>query len=113
VGFEGRRLSYDLRELDDLVLAYATTVHKAQGSEYPTVVLPVHTQHYPLLQRNLLYTAITRASRRLVLVGTRRALAIAAGRRDSGRRVTLLAERLRRNACDDESDRGPGQLPLL
>ena len=68
VDFDGRMVTYDFGELDELVLAYATTVHKAQGSEYPAVVIPLTTQHYPMLQRNLLYTAMTRGKRLVVLV---------------------------------------------
>ena len=64
-------------ELDELVLAYATTIHKSQGSEYPAVVIPLSTQHYPMLQRNLVYTGVTRGKRLVVLVGQRKALAIA------------------------------------
>ena len=64
-------------ELDELVLAYATTIHKSQGSEYPAVVIPLTTQHYPMLQRNLVYTGVTRGKRLVVLVGQRKALAIA------------------------------------
>jgi exodeoxyribonuclease V alpha subunit len=75
--FDGRLVTFDFGDLDRLVLAYATTVHKAQGSEYPAVVIPVTTQHYPMLQRHLLYTAVTRGKRLVVLVGQSRALAIA------------------------------------
>jgi exodeoxyribonuclease V alpha subunit len=77
VDFDGRELTYDFGELDELVLAYATTIHKSQGSEYPAVVIPLSTQHYPMLQRNLVYTGVTRGKRLVVLVGQRRALAIA------------------------------------
>jgi exodeoxyribonuclease V alpha subunit len=94
VRFAGRRVLYDFNELDELIPAYATTVHKAQGSEYPAVVAPIHTQHYPLLQRNLLYTAITRAQKLCVLIGPKRAVNIAVNRMDSRRRVTLLKQRL-------------------
>ena len=94
VRFDDREVAYDFGELDELVLAYATTVHKSQGSEYPAVVVPVHTQHYIMLQRNLLYTAITRAKKLVVLVGTAKALAIAAKRVSSRHRVTTLKERL-------------------
>ncbi|MDD2316497.1 MAG: ATP-binding domain-containing protein, partial [Desulfobacterales bacterium] len=69
-------------------------VHKSQGSEYPAVVLPLHVQHYMLLQRNLLYTAVTRGKKLVVIVGSRRALAIAVNRIDSGRRITTLRQRL-------------------
>ncbi len=94
VRFEGREVPYDFGELDELMLSYATTIHKSQGSEYPAVVIPIHTQHYVMLQRNLLYTAITRARKLVVLVGTRRALAMAAKRVSSRQRVTTLKERL-------------------
>jgi exodeoxyribonuclease V alpha subunit len=77
VAFEGKAVVYGFGELDALVPAYAATIHKAQGSEYPAVVIPVTTQHYPMLQRNLLYTGITRAKRLLVVVGQKRAIGIA------------------------------------
>ena len=96
VDFDGRRVAYGAEDLDDLVLAYASSVHKAQGSEYPAVVIPLHAQHYLMLQRNLLYTAVTRARRLVVLVGSRRALALAVGNRRSQHRFTRLAERLGR-----------------
>jgi exodeoxyribonuclease V alpha subunit len=94
VRFDGRPVKYDFNELDELHLSYATTVHKSQGSEYPVVVLPIHTQHYMMLQRNLLYTAITRSRKLVVLVGTVKALAIAVRNMDARRRVTLLKQRL-------------------
>ena len=75
--FDGRLVNYDFGELDEVVPAYAITIHKAQGSEYPAVVIPLSTQHYPMLRRNLVYTGITRGKRLVVLVGQRRALAIA------------------------------------
>ena len=94
VDMDGRPVVYDWAETDELVHAFAVSVHKSQGSEYPAVVLPVLTQHYLLLQRNLLYTAITRAKRLVVLVGTRKALAIAVrnsrvAERHSGLRLRL------------------------
>ena len=95
VRFGEREVGYDLRDLDELALAYACSVHKAQGSEYPAVVIPLHTQHYMLLQRRLLYTAVTRGRRLVVLVGSRRALAIALRNRTAAPRGTALAERLR------------------
>jgi exodeoxyribonuclease V alpha subunit len=98
VSFDDRELEFDASDLDELALAYACTVHKAQGSEFPVVVVPIHTQHYPMLWRNLLYTAITRGKRMVVLVGTRKALAIAVRRADGQRRLTKLAERLRHRA---------------
>ena len=75
--FDGRKVTYGFGELDELVLAYATTIHKSQGSEYPAVVIPLTTQHYPMLQRNLVYTGVTRGKRLVILVGQRKALAIA------------------------------------
>ena len=83
--FDGRTVAYGLGELDALVPAYAATVHKSQGSEYPAVVIPVLTQHYAMLQRNLLYTGVTRGKRLVVLVGQKKAVAIAV-RNVSGRR---------------------------
>jgi len=95
VRFDDRLVEYGLDELDTLVLAYAATVHKSQGSEYPAVVIPVHTQHYVMLQRNLLYTAVTRGKRLVVLVGTRKALALAVRNADVAARASGLAARLR------------------
>jgi exodeoxyribonuclease V alpha subunit len=95
VRFDDRLVEYGLDELDTLVLAYAATVHKSQGSEYPAVVIPVHTQHYVMLQRNLLYTAVTRGKRLVVLVGTRKALALAVRNADVAARASGLASRLR------------------
>ena len=94
VEIDGRRVLYDFPQLDELALAYACTIHKSQGSEYPCVVVPLHTQHHVMLQRNLLYTAVTRARRLAVLVGERRAIAVAVGNGRTGARYTLLAERL-------------------
>ena len=85
VSFDGRAVAYGFGELDELILAYATTIHKSQGSEYPAVVIPLTTQHNAMLARNLLYTGVTRGKRLVVLVGQRRALAIAV-RNGSGRR---------------------------
>jgi exodeoxyribonuclease V alpha subunit len=75
--FDGRSVTYGFGELDTLVPAYAATIHKSQGSEYPAVVIPVMTQHYTMLQRNLLYTGVTRGKGLVVLVGQRKAVAIA------------------------------------
>jgi len=85
VGFDGRSVTYGFGELDTLVPAYAASIHKSQGSEYPAVVIPVMTQHYAMLQRNLLYTGVTRGKRLVVLVGQKKAVAIAV-RNISGRR---------------------------
>lgn len=92
VRFEEREVAYGFGELDELVLAYATTIHKAQGSEYPAVVIPLTTQHYPMLARNLLYTGVTRGKRLVVLVGQRRALTIAVRNRNTRRRWSKLGE---------------------
>jgi exodeoxyribonuclease V alpha subunit len=94
VAFDGREVAYELAAIDELALAYACSIHKAQGSEYPCVVIPLHTQHYVMLQRNLLYTGITRAKRLAVLVGETRALATAVGNRRVLKRFSRLAERL-------------------
>ena len=77
IDFEGRLVTYDVGELDEVALAYAATVHKSQGSEYPVVVIPLATQHYPMLARNLLYTGVTRGKQLVVVIGQPRALAIA------------------------------------
>jgi exodeoxyribonuclease V alpha subunit len=94
VAFDGRDVAYGFGELDELVLAYATTIHKSQGSEYPAVVIPLMTQHYMMLARNLLYTGVTRGKRLVVLVGQRQALAIAVRNRGSRRRWSKLREHL-------------------
>lgn len=95
VAFDGREVGYDYTDLDELVHAYAVSVHKSQGSEYPAVVVPLLTQHYVLLQRNLLYTAVTRGKKLVVLVGTKKALAIAVKNNRTRNRYTLLERRLR------------------
>ena len=92
VDFDGREVTYGFGELYELVLAYATTVHKSQGSEYPAVVIPLSTQHYPMLQRNLVYTGVTRGKRLVVLVGQRKALAIAVKGARARRRWSKLRE---------------------
>lgn len=93
--FDGRAVTYGFGELDTLVPAYAVTIHKSQGSEYPAVVIPVMTQHYTMLQRNLLYTGVTRGKRLVVLVGQRRAVAMAVRNVSGRRRWSKLAEWLR------------------
>ena len=95
VSFDGRPVKYDVTELDELVLAYATTVHKSQGSEYPVVVMPVVMSHYVMLQRNLIYTAVTRAKKGMILVGTKKALSCAVRNVSVRKRNTLLAKRLK------------------
>jgi exodeoxyribonuclease V alpha subunit len=94
LSFDGRSVDYDFSELDEIVLAYAVSVHKSQGSEYPAVVMPILTQHYVLLQRNLIYTAVTRGRKLVVLVGTRKALAIGVKNDKTQKRFTYLRYRL-------------------
>jgi exodeoxyribonuclease V alpha subunit len=94
VRFDERSVRYDYADLDELVLGYACSIHKSQGSEFPAVVIPLHTQHYVMLQRNLLYTALTRGRRLVVLAGNRRALAIAVKTERLLVRHTRLAERI-------------------
>jgi exodeoxyribonuclease V alpha subunit len=89
-----RQVVYDYNEADELVLAYAVSVHKSQGSEFPAVVLPVLTQHYVMLQRNLIYTAITRATKLCVMVGNTKALAIAVNNNKVSKRYSNLSARL-------------------
>jgi exodeoxyribonuclease V alpha subunit len=102
VGFDGRAISYDFADMDSLALAYASSVHKSQGSEYPVVVFPVLEEHHIMLQRNLLYTAVTRARRLVVIVGTKRALGTAVSNDRIRRRFTSLGARLKR-ACADSA----------
>jgi exodeoxyribonuclease V alpha subunit len=92
VDFDGREVIYGFTELDELVLAYARTIHKSQGSEYPAVVIPLTTQHYPMLQRNLVYTGVTLGKRLVILVGQRKALAIALKGDGTRRRWSKLRE---------------------
>ena len=91
---DDREVIYDYSDLDELVHAYAVSVHKAQGSEYPAVVIPILTQHYVLLQRNLLYTGVTRGKKLVVIVGTKKAMAIAVKNNKTEKRYTLLKQRL-------------------
>jgi exodeoxyribonuclease V alpha subunit len=93
--FEERPVAFDVSELDEVVPAYAVSVHKSQGAEYPAIVMPILTQHYMMLQRNLLYTAVTRAKNLVVIVGTRKALAIAIKNDKTRKRYTLLKKRLK------------------
>lgn len=92
VDFEGKQVSYEFSELDELNLAYASTIHKSQGSEYPVVVMPLTTQHYTLLERNLLYTGVTRGKKLVVLIGQKRAIVMATKRVQAQKRVTSLRE---------------------
>ena len=101
--FDGATVNYDISELDELMLAYATTIHKAQGSEYPVVVIPILMTHYVMLQRNLIYTGITRAKKLLVMIGSRKALAIAIRNNSVTYRNTQLTRRLRDLASSNEN----------
>ncbi len=94
VDFDGREVAYDVTELDELALAYATTIHKAQGSEYPIVVMPFSMSHFVMLQRNLLYTGVTRAKKILVLIGEKKAVFYAVRNGRMAERNTRLAERI-------------------
>jgi exodeoxyribonuclease V alpha subunit len=94
VDFDGRPVEYDFGDLDELALAYACSIHKSQGSEYPAVVIPLHTQHFVMLQRNLLYTGITRGRKLVALVGSRKALWLAVRNAETSRRFSLLKWRL-------------------
>jgi exodeoxyribonuclease V alpha subunit len=100
IDFDGRLVSYAFGELDEIVPAYAITIHKAQGSEYPAVVIPLSTQHYPMLRRNLVYTGITRGQRLVVLVGQRKALTIAVKDSRAERRWSKLQQWLRTEDVD-------------
>jgi exodeoxyribonuclease V alpha subunit len=97
VVFDQRKVTYDYSDLDELMPAYAVSIHKSQGSEYPVVVVPLMTQHYILLQRNLVYTAVTRGRKLVVIVGTKKAMAIAVNNNKTKMRHTQLAQRLVRN----------------
>jgi exodeoxyribonuclease V alpha subunit len=94
VSFDGRPVTVEGDDLDDLITAYACTIHKSQGSEYPAVVVVLHHQHHVMLQRNLLYTAVTRGRRLVVVVGSRRALERAVRTAGGDERDTLLRDRL-------------------
>ncbi|MCX6729947.1 MAG: ATP-dependent RecD-like DNA helicase, partial [Candidatus Portnoybacteria bacterium] len=96
INFDGHLVTYDFNELDEVALAYATSIHKSQGSEYPVVVIPISTQHYMLLARNLLYTAVTRGRKLVIIIGQIKALAIAIKNNSIGTRMTNLRSRL----CD-------------
>lgn len=101
VNFDNRSICYDVTDLDELVHAYAVTIHKAQGSEYPIVVMPILMNHYIMLQRNLIYTGITRAKKILVIVGTKKALAYAVRNVTVTKRNTMLRERLEQPSMEN------------
>ncbi len=90
--FDGRPVAYRFGELDEVALAYAISIHKSQGSEYPAVVIPIMMQHYMMLRRNLLYTGITRGKALVVLVGQKKAIGMAVRGKVEGRRWSKLAE---------------------
>jgi exodeoxyribonuclease V alpha subunit len=94
VEYDGKPVVYDFGELDEISLAFALTIHKSQGSEYPAVLVPLHTQHFVMLQRNLLYTGLTRGKKLVVVVGSRKALEMAVQRQDTSRRCSALSRRL-------------------
>ena len=87
-------MAYEFSELDEVQLAYATSIHKSQGSEYPAVVTPLAMQHYTLLERNLIYTGVTRGKKLVIIIGQPRALAMAVKNKKATRRLTRLSERL-------------------
>ena len=90
--YDNKLIEYDFSEMDELVLAYATSIHKSQGSEYSAVIIPIYTQHFALLQRNLVYTAITRAKKICIFIGQPKALAMAIKNNKSVKRTTFLNE---------------------
>jgi exodeoxyribonuclease V alpha subunit len=97
IDFDGRAIVYDFGELDEVALAYAVTIHKSQGSEYPAVVIPLTTQHYPMLERHLVYTGITRGKKLVVVIGQPKALAIAVKGQQTRHRWSKLREWLARS----------------
>lgn len=94
VQFDGRSVTYDRADLNEITLAWAVTIHKSQGSEYPLVILPMYMQHYLMLSRNLLYTGLTRAKKLAILVGPKKAIGLAVRQVKAQERYTLLSQRL-------------------
>ena len=94
ITFDKHDVHYSFDELDQIVLAYATTIHKSQGSEYPVVVIPLMMQHYTMLQRNLIYTAITRGKNLVILVGQKKALSLAIQSKNDQKRWSILKEKI-------------------
>ena len=95
VQFGERSVSYDYADLNEISLAWAVTIHKSQGSEYPVIILPVYMQHYLMLSRNLIYTGLTRAKKLAIVVGPQKAIALAVKQVKDRQRYTLLDQRLR------------------
>jgi len=95
IRYDQRDIRYDFNELDEVVMAYAATIHKSQGSEFPVVVIPVAMQHYMMLQRNLIYTGVTRGKQLVVLIGQKKALGLAVRNNETRRRYSGLLQRLR------------------
>ena len=96
IKFDGSLKTYSVNELDEVSLAYAISIHKSQGSEFPVVVMPLATQHFTLLARNLLYTGITRGKSRVVLIGQKKAIGMAVHNNKEANRLTKLSERLKK-----------------
>jgi exodeoxyribonuclease V alpha subunit len=111
VEYDSREVAYGFGELDEVTLAFAMSIHKGQGSEYPAVVIPLHMQHARMLQRNLLYTAVTRGKRLVVLVGSRQALQMAVRNRDTTQRYSMLRERLVKLRMDNSDINLPTSCP--
>ena len=108
IEFEGRQIKYDFNELDEISLCYAASIHKSQGSEYPAVVIPLAMQHFMMLERNLLYTGVTRGKKLVVIIGQPQALAMAVKNKRSSARTTALAYRLRSSGSDLRAELSPG-----
>lgn len=102
IEFDGRQVAYDFSELDELSLSYAASIHKSQGSEYPAVVVPLAMQHFTMLERNLLYTGVTRGKKLVVIIGQAKALAMAVKTKKSSRRVSALSQRLKHVSANPE-----------
>jgi exodeoxyribonuclease V alpha subunit len=94
VQYQGRMITYDYADLNEITLAWAVTIHKSQGSEYPVVILPLYTQHYLMLSRNLLYTGLTRAQKLAIVIGSKKAIAIALNQTNQQQRYTQLRQRV-------------------
>jgi len=94
VHYQERKVTYDYADLNEITLAFATTIHKVQGSEYPAVILPLYMQHYMMLSRNLIYTGLTRAKQLAILVGPSKAIGLSVRQVKDNQRYTLLAQRL-------------------